>query len=542
MKLLNSHNRISRGTRLANTALSLLLLVSASAPASLAAAKKAQPGSAAKATKPATKAGTTTPAQAVVQNEFKEAAGIIPADTWRKSPPTVPAPRPFSLPSINSYKLDNGLLVQLVEDHRFPFLTVALGTKVGSTQEPDDKLGLADMTADMLTEGTEHKSSKQVADEVDFIGGALKSISDYDFSIVSGSSLSKYTDRLFNIFDDVIFHPSFPEDELKLKKTNMIQELAMKRSEPDFLAEERFNKVVFGNHPYGVVAPTPATIENIKRQDLIDFHTRTFVPNESVLVVVGDFDSGKMKGLIADKFSQWKQGTIASAELPLLPKLSGRHIYLVDRPGSVQSSVKIGNVSIKRTDPDYFPMLVTNQILGGAASARLFLNIREQKGFTYGAYSAIAARRQPGTFMAEAEVRSEVTGPSLQEFLYELDRIRTTKVADKELKDAKSYLTGSFQLGLETQSGLAQRLLESKLFDLPNDYLETFASKVMAVNVDDVRKVARRLIDTNNLVITVVGDSSKVKPELEMFGFPIDVYDTSGKLSTEADKTARPGS
>jgi zinc protease len=195
--------------------------------------------------------------------------------------------------------------------------------------------------------------------------------------------------------------------------------------------------------------------------------------------------------------------------------------------------MRIGNVAIKKTDPDYFPMVVANHILGGAAHSRLFLNIREQKGFTYGAYSSLSASKQPGTFTAEAEVRTDVTAPSLEEFLYELDKIRNVKVTDKELKDSKAYIVGSFQLGLEVQSGLAQRLLELKLYDLPDNYLETYTNKVMAVTPDDVRRVARRLIDEDNLVIAVVGDAKKIKPELQYFA-PVIVYDTDGKLSSDS--------
>jgi zinc protease len=462
-------------------------------------------------------------------------AAQISGDQWRKNPPSVPAPRPFKLPTITNYKLDNGLQVQLIEDHRVPFLTVALGVKAGSALEPKDKLGLAEMTADMLNEGTSGKKSKEIADETDFIGGGLKAVSDFDFTIVSGSALSKYSDRLVDLLSDIVFHPTFPEEELKLAKTNLTQALAMKRSEPDFLVEERFNKVVFGDHPYSVVAPTPETIDRITRADLQQFHDSHYLPNEATLVVVGDFNPTHIKEMIASKFgdSIWKSGTMPVAQMPQLPKQTGRKIYLVDRPGSVQSSIKLGNVGITKTDKDYFPMALANQILGGAAHSRLFLNIREQKGYTYGAYSSISAHRQPGPFSAEAEVRTEVTAPSLEEFLYELNRIRDVKVSDKELKDAKTFLVGSFQLGLETQSGLAQRLLELKLYDLPDNYLETYSDKVMAVNPDDIRKVSRRLIDNNNIVISVVGDASKIKQDLQYFA-PVEVYDTTGKLSSDA--------
>lgn len=459
----------------------------------------------------------------------------ISGEQWRKNPPASPPPRPFKLPTITSYKLDNGLQVQLIEDHRVPFLTVALGIKAGSAYESKDKLGLAEMTADMLNEGTTTKKSKEIADETDFIGGGLKAVSDFDFTIVSGSALSKYSDRLVDLLSDIVFHPTFPEEELKLAKTNLTQALAMKRSEPDFLVEERFNKVVFGDHPYSVVAPTPTTIENIARKDLQDFHDTHYLPNEATLVIVGDFDPAHLKQQIESKFGTgiWKSGTMPVVQMPQMPKQNGRKIYLVDRPGSVQSSIKLGNVAINKTDPDYFPVAVANQILGGAAHSRLFLNIREQKGYTYGAYSSVAAHRQPGPFAAEAEVRTEVTAPSLEEFLYELSRIRDVKVTDKELKDAKTYIVGSFQLGLETQSGLAQRLLELKLYDLPDNYLETYSDKVMAVTPDQIRKVARKVIDDNNLVISVVGDASKIKQDLQYFA-PVEIYDTTGKLSSDA--------
>ena len=364
-------------------------------------------------------------------------------------------------------------------------------------------MDLADVTADMLTEGTVNRSSRQIAGDIDFIGGGLKASSDSDFTLLSGSCLSKYNDKLMDLMTDVLLHPSFPVEELDLKKTNLIEELAMKRSEPEFLVEERYNKALFGSHPYGAVAPTPASVKSITREDLVKFHAAHYLPNESVMVVIGDFDQAKMKDLIKAKFvSGWNKGTLPVVKLPALPKQQGRHIYLVNRPDSVQSNLRLGNIAISKTDPDYFPMVMANEILGGATQARLFLNIREQKGYTYGAYSNLAARRLPGSFTAEAEVRTEVTAPSLQEFLYELDRIRNVKVTDKELKDAKSYVIGSFQLGLETQAGLAQRLLESKLYDLPADYLQTYTDKIMAVTPEVIRQVARKMIDLDNIVIT----------------------------------------
>ena len=464
------------------------------------------------------------------------------AEAWRKKAPESPPPRPFKLPKIESFKLTNGLSVQLVEDHRYPLVTMALGLKVGSAIDPSKRRGVASLTADMLTEGTKKRTSKQIADEVDFIGGALKAGADNDFTIVSSSVLSRYADRLIEVFEDVLFNPTFPQAEFDLKKTNLIQELALKRSNPDFLLEERFAKVVFGNHPYSQIAPTPESIKAITRQDLEAFHKTNYLPNESALVIIGDFDSAKIRPLISKDFSeQWKPGRAAQIDSAGVPSRTEQRIYLVDRPGSVQSNIKLGNIGIKRTDPDYYAMVLANQILGGAANSRLFLNLREAKSFTYGAYSGVHAGKEPGSFGAEASVRTEVTAPSLQEFFYELSRIRNIKVTDKELNEAKKYLTGSFQLGLETQGGLAQRLLEGQLYDLPRDYLETYTDKIMAVTSDDVRTVARRHIDLGHIAITVVGDAKTIKPELLNFG-PVEVYDVSGKVSTESKAEPNTGS
>lgn len=293
--------------------------------------------------------------------------------------------------------------------------------------------------------------------------------------------------------------------------------------------DERFSKVVFGAHPYSVIAPSEQTVARITVSDLEKFHTEYYRPNIAYLVVVGDFDLNAMKSLIEENFSKtWQKKAVFNQQFPHTPGHQGRAIYLVDRPGSVQSSIKLGNISIAKTDADYFPFLLANQILGGAANSRLFLNIREQKGYTYGAYSGIDARRQPGAFAAEAEVRTGVTAPSLQEFLYELDRLRNLKVSDKELAQAKSYLSGSFQLGLETQSGLAVRLLEQKLYDLPANYLQTYTDRVAAVTANQVRDVARKHIDLNNISVCVVGDAAKVKPELQYFA-AVNTYDISGK-------------
>lgn len=475
---------------------------------------------------------------------FAETTGGAPAQTkadveaWRKNPPTLPAPRTFNMPKVDKYMLKNGLTVELVEDHRVPWTTISLGMRSGMINDQPGHNGVASMVVDMLTEGTKSRNSKQIADQIDYMGGAFSTVAGSDFTIISTSGFSRYNDKLFDLFSDVVLNPSFPEDELKLKKTNKIQELNISRSRSEFLVDERFAEVVFGKHPYSVMSPKPAEVEQITREQLTQFHNQNYLPNDTVLVVVGDFKSGEMKPLIEKSFGGWKGGTPEKRSVAEFPTQKGMMIHLVDRPESVQSSIKVGNLGIKRLDPDYYASQVTSQILGGGAIARLFLNLREKNGYTYGAYSSVSARRLGGYFSADANVRTEVTAPALKEFLSELNRMRTEPVSAKELSEAKSYMVGVFQLGLETQGGLAQRLLEGTLNELPDDYLEKYGDRVMAVTADDVERVSKRIIDSGNLVVCVVGDKSKIKSDLEKIG-PLTVYDTAGGLIEKAKEQTK---
>ncbi|HEY9791566.1 MAG TPA: pitrilysin family protein, partial [Candidatus Obscuribacterales bacterium] len=463
-----------------------------------------------------------------------QATAAADNDAGKQSPPPAQPPRPLQLPKPTTYKMTNGMTVVMLEDHRVPFVTFQLGIKSGDSCDPTTMPGLASVTADMLSEGTSTRTGKEIATEIDRIGGAVRAQTDPDFTIVAGSGLSKHSDSLFGIAADMTQHPNFPEREFKLEKTNLLQELTMKRTNPGFLANERFHKVVFGNHPYATISPTPESVEKMTRQDLVNFHNTHYLPNLATLVVVGDFHTDKLKNLIDKDFGGWTSEQAPSMVSASCPQLSCRTICLVDRPGSVQSTVKIGNLGITKNDPDYFAVMVANQILGGSANSRLFLNIREQKGYTYGAYSQFAPHIEPGYFTAGAEVRTPVTAPALKEFLYELGRIRTTPVSTSELTNAKNYLIGTFQSGFETQANISQRLLEQHLYNLPADYLQTYTDKVEAVQPEDVKRVANKDIDFDHLAITVVGDAKQIETDLRSFG-PVEVYDQSGKLVRHDD-------
>src|SRR5437764_2246164 len=329
--------------------------------------------------------------------------------------------------------------------------------------------GLSDMMSHLLTEGTESRTSRQIAEEIEKVGATLVVGSNSDFTAVAASALSLFTNEVLELIADVTLHPTFPQNEVDLARENTKQMLIQQRAQPTFLASERMAKVMFGSHPYSVVSPTAKMLDALTRDDLLSFRERTFIPNNAVLIVIGDFDQGSLVTQIENLFAGWKPGMVTKADYAAPPQRSRRTLFMIDRPGSAQSNIVYSTKGITRKDPDYFPMLLMHTVLGANASSRLFMNLRERKGYTYGAYSNLDARLLAGSFRATAEVRTPVTGDSLHEFFYELERIRDEKVSDEEITNAKSYLTGVFPIRIETQEGLLDQVVNMKMFDLPAD-------------------------------------------------------------------------
>ena len=446
-----------------------------------------------------------------------------------KSPPPPLAPRPITLPTSFETTLSNGLAVVVVEDPRLPLVSYRLAIRTGDSHEPRELPGLLDMLTGLLTEGTESRTSKEIAEQVARLGATLQAGANSDYTTVAASSLTMFSEDILQLMADVVLHPVFPENEVALAKQNTKESLKQQRAQPAFLASEMVAKVMYGDHPYSVTAPTPESIDATTRQHLIDFHKSKFIANNAVMVVVGDVKHDSVLQQIEKFFGRWNQGTIEADNFPSPPQQISRQAYVVDRPGSAQANIIIANHGITRTDPDYFPMLVMHTILGANASSRLFMNLREDKGYTYGAYSSLDARRTAGTFRATAEVRTPVTGDSLKEFFYELDRIRTEPVSEKEIADAKSYLTGVFPIRLETQEGVIDQLVQIKMFGLANDYLELYRSRVQAVTSEQIQEVARKYVQPDKASLVIVGDGKQLTDQIKPYSEAIEFYTTSGK-------------
>lgn len=450
-------------------------------------------------------------------------------EAFRRQMPAPLGPRPLNLPEPFETTLPNGLQVVIVEDRRLPLISVRLAFRSGDANDPEQLPGLSDMMSHLLTEGTETRTSRQIAEEVERLGATLSAGASSDFTTVAGSALSIYGDELLELIADVTLRASFPQNEIDLARENTKQLLIQQRAQPTFLASERMSSVIFGEHPYARISPTPESLDAMTREEFIGFRRATMIPNNAVMIVVGDVDRDSVAARVNELFGGWASGTSREIDFPQPPSRISRTAYLVDRPGSAQSNIVIANLGISRKSPDYFPILLMHTVLGANASSRLFMNLREEKGYTYGAYSNLDARRLLGTFRASAEVRTAVTGVSLHEFFYELNRIREEKVSDEEIRNAKSYLSGVFPIRIETQEGLIDQLVSIKLSDLADDYLQTYRDRVNTVTADEIQRVARTHVTPDRAAIVVVGDAAEIEEQIKPHSEVIEFYDTEGK-------------
>jgi len=449
-------------------------------------------------------------------------------DFLKQQPAPLPA-RPIKLPTAYETILPNGLAVIVVEDSRLPLISYRLAFRTGDAHDPSQLPGLMDMLTGLLAEGTESRTSREIADEVARLGATLQAGANSDYTTVGASSLTIFGDQVLELLADVALRPVFPPGEVDLAKQNTKESLKQQRAQPSFLAGEMVARVMFGDHPYHVTAPTPESVDATTRERLVEFHRSTFVPNNAVLFVAGDVNQNSVLQQVENLFGGWQPGNVVGDDFPAPPERTSRAAYIVDRPGSAQANIVIANAGITRTSDNYFPLLLMHTVLGANASSRLFMNLREEKGYTYGAYSSLDARRTAGTFRSTAEVRTPVTGDSLKEFFYELNRIGNEPVSEKEIADAKSYLTGVFPLRLETQEGLVDQLLQIKMFGLPQDYLETYRNEIQAVTIEQVQEVAKKYVKPDEAAIIIVGDGAQLLEQVKPYSEAIEFYNTAGK-------------
>jgi zinc protease len=436
-----------------------------------------------------------------------------------------------TLPKAQEADLSNGVHLIVIEDHRAPqifFQMIIDGA--GGYYDPPASPGLATFTAALMREGTATKTSEQISEQLDRLAAAVgvgASLST-PFANVTGNGLTNNLDTVLALMADVLINPSFPQVEVDRYKTRTRAQFLSQRTQPGFLAQERFNKAVFGDHPLARVSPTPEALDALTRDALVAFHKAHYVPDRALLAVAGDITLAQAKAKAEAAFGAWKKAS-ATIEAQRDPApISGPSISLVARPKSVQTSLRVGTQSLSRTHPDHDALTVANYVLGGGPTGRLFEHLREQKGYTYGAYSGFGASRIVGSWSASTDVRSEVTDAALTDLIDEIRQMRDVALTDAELATAKKALIASFALSLESPNAILTRYVDIYNYKLPADYWDTYPQRISAITSAEAQRVAKKYWAPDRLQIVAVGEAEKIEPALKKLG-AVQMFDAEGK-------------
>ncbi len=421
------------------------------------------------------------------------------------------------LPDIQKTTLKNGLRVWLVEAHELPLVAFNLVLQTGADADPAGKSGVATMTADVLDEGTKTRTSLQIAEQLDFIGANLGVNAFTDGSSVTLGTMTKHLDKALALYADVIVNPTFPEKDFERLKQQRLTGLLQQKDRAATIASLSFNRIIYGNdHPYGMnTSGSETSIKDMTREDLVRFYETYYRPNNATLIVVGDVKLKDVTPKLEKLFADWKAANVPPAKLPATPTVDKRRVYLIDKPGAPQSEVRIGYPAAARNTPDFFAISLMNRVLGGQFASRLNLNLREKHGFTYGARSAFQFNKQAGPFVASAGVTTSKTDSSLREFFFEIDRTFADGITEADLEFVKKGLTGNFALTFETPAQIAGALQNVVLYNLPENYYETYLQNISKVTLEDVKTVSKKYLNTSKMAVVVVGDLKVIREGVE---------------------------
>src|SRR5277367_5999714 len=434
------------------------------------------------------------------------------------------------LPRPTVAKLKNGLTIVLEEDHKLPTIAFTMWIHPGQLADPGGLAGLASFTAGMLREGTEKRTSEQIASEVDSLGASLDASSRFGVSYTSVNASGLITDaaKILDLMSDVVLHPSFPESELAKYKQSEEASLEQRLANPAFLGQEGFRRVIYGDTPMAVASATKESIAKISVEDLQRFHEKHYVPGNAILGVTGDFKASEMRAAIEKYFGAWTGAAEAPEKFAATVAPQATKITLVDRPASVQTYIIVGDRAIRRTDPEYYGLAVMNQVLGGGPQARLFLDLREEHSLTYGSYSRFNAEIYPGDWLAFAPVRTQVTGDAMDRFLYEFKKINNEAVPQDEMDDAHRAIIASFALSLERPSQILDDWLTVQYYGLAADYWDKYPDHIGGIDAAGVQAAAKKFVDLDHLQWICVGDRKEIESVLKKYG-TVSAVDVTGK-------------
>ncbi|MBA3852885.1 MAG: hypothetical protein C0503_00630 [Gemmatimonas sp.] len=447
-----------------------------------------------------------------------------------------PAPLPLTeaqFPPFVEFELENGLRVVLVPSAKQPVLSMQLSVLGGTLYDPQGKSGVADMVASLLTKGAGSRTADQIAEAIERVGGSLAASAGPDVLSINASVLRDDRDLAFELMADALLRPNFPQDEVELLRRQTLSALALAKSQPDAIAGRLFAKALYGDHPYARRADE-ASVRAISREDLVQFHATRVRPAQGLLVLAGAIDSIEAHRLVSRHFTAWTGRGATPPPARPAPQRMRSEIILVHRPGSVQSNIVVGNTTWLPTDTRGHAMDLANQILGGASDSRLFTILREEKGWTYGAYSDVAEVRGVGSFTASAEVRTDVTDSALVELLRQVRRMGSETVPSAEFERQQQTLTGRFPLQIETAQQVAGQVARARLLGLPNDYVQTYRQRLAALTPQQVQAAARAGMRADAALIVVVGDGLALRDRLAAIA-PVTLVDVDGNpMAAEA--------
>ncbi len=408
--------------------------------------------------------------------------------------------------------LENGMVLLLSEKHDIPMVTVSMAIKAGATSEPEDKPGLASITASLLMQGTSKRSASRISSEIDFIGGSLSVSGGSDFASAGLRVLKKDLRTGLDLLSDVLMNPVFDQKEIDRKVRETLAEIQRQKEEPSIIVGNAFAKAVYGGHAYGRTNDDVAAyLPKLTRQDIFNFYTTRYSPSSIIVAVVGDVNEKEVIALLEEYFKGWKrvnQPLPAPVPPPVIEKTVVRKI---DK-NITQANIDLGNIGISRENPDFYAVMIMNYILGGGGfSSRLMDNIRDNKGLAYDVHSAVSAQKEPGAVSVSIQTKNESANEVISETLKEIRKIQTDPVTDKELADAKAYLTGSFPLKMDTYAKIAGILTAIEIYNLGLDYPQKYPALINAVTRADIQRVAKKYLHPDNLVIVVVANQEKAK-------------------------------
>lgn len=406
--------------------------------------------------------------------------------------------------------LSNGLTLIHAEKNALPIVRIVMAVKAGSIMETADKAGLSHLTVDLLKEGTTKRTSREISEALDFVGAGLGAEGGHDYITLTLSVLKKDLELGFDILSDIVLNPSFREEEVARRKAITKNSIIQQKEEPGIEASKAFIKAVFGNHPYSwPVEGTEESVDRLVRGDVAAFHGAWYAPNNAIMTVVGDVSQAEIRSLIEKYFGGWSRKEVAAPGLPELAHRQKPQVIRLDR-ALTQSNILLGHLGISRDNPDFYAVVVMNYILGGGGFAsRLMDNIRDNRGLSYDVHSFFSAYKYGGSFQAGLQTKNQTANLAIEEIIREMERMRTEPVSDRELDDAKSYLTGSFPLKIDTNAKLANFLAAVEFYGLGLDYLHQYRNLINAVTREDVLRVAKKYLDPAGYTLVVVGDMKK---------------------------------